>query len=136
MPLIQVFVSQVMNLKPQLIDFSKEDEKMARLFTDMGDFYVELIATGMILDLLIIVNLQKTPKDNKARLVIHGFIKKVLYESNQKEKNPDSFLKITENFTLLTVKYYLVQVIGGVADPSHFYKFVLFVRIYHQTIFT
>ncbi|KAJ0524777.1 putative armadillo-like helical protein [Helianthus annuus] len=60
MPLIQVIVSQVMNLKPQLIDSSKDEEDVkaiARLFADMGDSYVELIATGMILDLLIIVNL-------------------------------------------------------------------------------
>uniref|UniRef100_A0A251TS34 Uncharacterized protein n=1 Tax=Helianthus annuus TaxID=4232 RepID=A0A251TS34_HELAN len=83
MPLIQVIVSQVMNLKPQLIDSSKvffyhrhlidfilcfillnfDVKAIARLFADMGDSYVELIAT-----------------DNKARLVIHGFIKKVLYE--------------------------------------------------------
>ena len=90
MPLIQVIVPQVMNLKPQLRDTSKvfertfvgkfsayhllavyhryqlidylvsffsyiffkdeEDVKaIARLFADMGDSYVELIATGMIL---------------------------------------------------------------------------------------
>ncbi|MFS7986692.1 putative armadillo-like helical protein [Helianthus anomalus] len=60
-PLIQVIVYQVMNLKPQLIDSSKDEEDVkaiARLFADIGDSYVELIATGMILDLLIIVNLQ------------------------------------------------------------------------------
>ncbi|KAF5765814.1 putative armadillo-like helical protein [Helianthus annuus] len=68
MPLIQIIVSQVMNLKPQLIDSLKDEEDVkaiARLFADIGDSYVELIAT-----------------DNKARLVIHGFIKKVLYERN------------------------------------------------------
>ncbi|MFS7949970.1 putative armadillo-like helical protein [Helianthus anomalus] len=61
MLLIQVIVSQVMNLKPQLIDSSKDEEDVkaiARLFADIGDSYVELIAPGMILDLLIIVNLR------------------------------------------------------------------------------
>ncbi|KAM0051482.1 putative armadillo-like helical protein [Helianthus debilis subsp. tardiflorus] len=61
MPFIQIIVSQVMNLKPQLIDSLKDEEDVktiARLFGDIGDSYVELIATGMILDLLIIVNLQ------------------------------------------------------------------------------
>ncbi|KAI3676063.1 hypothetical protein L1987_85660 [Smallanthus sonchifolius] len=48
MPLIQVVVPQVMNLKPQLTDSSKildeEDVKtIARLFADMGDSYIELI---------------------------------------------------------------------------------------------
>ncbi|KAJ0537851.1 hypothetical protein HanHA300_Chr08g0268401 [Helianthus annuus] len=46
-----------MNLKLQLRDSSKDEEDVkaiARLFADMDDSYVELIATGMILDLLII----------------------------------------------------------------------------------
>lgn len=49
MPLIQVLVPQVMNLKAQLRDSSKDEEDVkaiARLFSDMGDSYVELIATG------------------------------------------------------------------------------------------
>uniref|UniRef100_A0A251SAW5 Uncharacterized protein n=1 Tax=Helianthus annuus TaxID=4232 RepID=A0A251SAW5_HELAN len=49
MPLIQIIVSQVMNLKPQLIDSLKDEEDVkaiARLFADIGDSYVELIATG------------------------------------------------------------------------------------------
>ncbi|XP_015581100.1 transportin MOS14 [Ricinus communis] len=49
MPLIQVLVPQVMSLKEQLRDPSKDEEDVkaiARLFADMGDSYVELIATG------------------------------------------------------------------------------------------
>ncbi|PRQ16051.1 hypothetical protein RchiOBHm_Chr7g0180041 [Rosa chinensis] len=49
MPLIQVIVPQVMNLKAQLRDSSKDEEDVkaiARLFADMGDSYVDLIATG------------------------------------------------------------------------------------------
>uniref|UniRef100_A0A2P2MLQ1 Exportin-1/Importin-beta-like domain-containing protein n=2 Tax=Rhizophora mucronata TaxID=61149 RepID=A0A2P2MLQ1_RHIMU len=49
MPLIQTIVPQVMNLKEQLRDSSKDEEDVkaiARLFADMGDSYVELIATG------------------------------------------------------------------------------------------
>nr|KJB08401.1 hypothetical protein B456_001G079800 [Gossypium raimondii] len=49
MPLIQVIVPQVMSLQAQLRDSSKDDEDVkaiARLFADMGDSYVELIATG------------------------------------------------------------------------------------------
>ncbi|XP_042036286.1 transportin MOS14-like isoform X1 [Salvia splendens] len=49
MPLIQVLVPRIMNLKPQLRDSSKDEEDVkavARLFADMGDAYVELIATG------------------------------------------------------------------------------------------
>ncbi|KAK2965912.1 hypothetical protein RJ640_005328, partial [Escallonia rubra] len=48
MPLIQLIVPQVMNLKAQLRDSSKDEEDVkaiARLFADMGDSYVELIAT-------------------------------------------------------------------------------------------
>ncbi|KAL2961476.1 hypothetical protein AAZX31_17G092200 [Glycine max] len=48
MPLIQVIVPQVMNLKVQLGDSTKDEEDVkaiARLFADMGDSYVELIAT-------------------------------------------------------------------------------------------
>ncbi|XP_047942500.1 transportin MOS14-like [Salvia hispanica] len=49
MPLIQVLVPRIMNLKPQLRDPSKDEEDVkavARLFADIGDAYVELIATG------------------------------------------------------------------------------------------
>ncbi|XP_041999459.1 transportin MOS14-like isoform X2 [Salvia splendens] len=49
MPLIQVLVPIIMNLKPQLRDPSKDEEDVkavARLFADIGDAYVELIATG------------------------------------------------------------------------------------------
>ncbi|XP_031250854.1 transportin MOS14-like [Pistacia vera] len=49
MPLIQVIVPQIMNLKAQLTDSSKDEEDVkaiARLFADMGDSYVELIAAG------------------------------------------------------------------------------------------
>ncbi|CAI0399063.1 unnamed protein product [Linum tenue] len=49
MPLIQVIVPQVMSLKEQLRDSSKDEEDVkaiARLFADLGDSYVELIATG------------------------------------------------------------------------------------------
>ncbi|XP_050379254.1 transportin MOS14 [Argentina anserina] len=49
MPLIQVIVPHVMNLKAQLRDSSKDEEDVkaiARLFADMGDSYVDLIATG------------------------------------------------------------------------------------------
>ncbi|KAL0385008.1 UNVERIFIED_CONTAM: Transportin MOS14 [Sesamum radiatum] len=48
MPLIQVIVPRIMSLKPQLRDPSKDEEDVkaiARLFADMGDAYVELIAT-------------------------------------------------------------------------------------------
>lgn len=48
-PLIQVVVPHVMNLKAQLRDPSKDEEDVkaiARLFADMGDSYVKLIATG------------------------------------------------------------------------------------------
>nr|GFB05925.1 transportin MOS14 isoform X2 [Tanacetum cinerariifolium] len=57
MPLIQVIVPQVMNLKPQLRDSSKDEEDVkaiARLFADMGDSYVELIATGSDESMLIV----------------------------------------------------------------------------------
>ncbi|KAG5536761.1 hypothetical protein RHGRI_024256 [Rhododendron griersonianum] len=49
MPLIQVIVPQVMSLKSQLRDSSKDEEDVkaiARLFADMGDSYLELIANG------------------------------------------------------------------------------------------
>ncbi|KAG5153695.1 hypothetical protein JHK82_011664 [Glycine max] len=49
MPLIQVIVPHVMNLKAQLSDSTKDEEDVkaiARLFADMGDSYVELIATA------------------------------------------------------------------------------------------
>lgn len=57
MPLIQVIVPQVMSLKPQLRDSSKDEEDVkaiARLFADMGDAYVELIATGSEEAMLIV----------------------------------------------------------------------------------
>ncbi|KAL2646066.1 hypothetical protein AAZV13_05G029100 [Glycine max] len=53
MPLIQVIVPHVMNLKAQLSDSTKDEEDVkaiARLFADMGDSYVELIATGTCSD--------------------------------------------------------------------------------------
>ncbi|KAL6997249.1 Transportin mos14 [Sarracenia purpurea var. burkii] len=57
MPLIQVIVPQVMSLKPQLRDFSKDEEDVkaiARLFADMGDSYLELIANGSDESMLIV----------------------------------------------------------------------------------
>ncbi|KAK4489067.1 hypothetical protein RD792_004861 [Penstemon davidsonii] len=57
MPLIQVIVPRVMGLKPQLRDPSKDEEDVkaiARLFADMGDAYVELIATGSDESMLIV----------------------------------------------------------------------------------
>ncbi|KAK2965164.1 hypothetical protein RJ640_005327 [Escallonia rubra] len=57
MPLIQLIVPQVMNLKAQLRDSSKDEEDVkaiARLFADMGDSYVELIATGSDESILIV----------------------------------------------------------------------------------
>lgn len=57
MPLIQVIVPQVMSLKVQLRDASKDEEDVkaiARLFADMGDSYVELIATGSDESMLIV----------------------------------------------------------------------------------
>ncbi|KAL5544316.1 hypothetical protein UlMin_008100 [Ulmus minor] len=57
MSLIQVIVPQVMSLKAQLRDSSKDEEDVkaiARLFADMGDSYVELIATGSDESMLIV----------------------------------------------------------------------------------
>ncbi|KAK8982744.1 hypothetical protein V6N11_046656 [Hibiscus sabdariffa] len=57
-PLIQVIVPQVMSLQAQLRDSSKDEEDVkaiARLFADMGDSYVELIATGSS-EAMMIVN--------------------------------------------------------------------------------
>ncbi|GLT66515.1 hypothetical protein SLA2020_388750 [Shorea laevis] len=57
MPLIQVIVPQVMSLKAHLKDSSKDEEDVkaiARLFADMGDSYVELIATGSDESMLIV----------------------------------------------------------------------------------
>ncbi|GAV74387.1 Xpo1 domain-containing protein [Cephalotus follicularis] len=57
MPLIQVIVPQVMSLKDQLRDSSKDEEDVkaiARLFADIGDSYVELIATGSDESMLIV----------------------------------------------------------------------------------
>ncbi|VAH04317.1 unnamed protein product [Triticum turgidum subsp. durum] len=48
-PLIQILIPHVMGLKEQLKDSSKDEEDVkaiARLFADMGDSYVDLIATG------------------------------------------------------------------------------------------
>ncbi|CAJ2664447.1 unnamed protein product [Trifolium pratense] len=56
-PLIQVIVPQVMNLKSQLSDSTKDEEDVkaiGRLFADMGDSYVELIATGSDESMLIV----------------------------------------------------------------------------------
>ncbi|KAF2316021.1 hypothetical protein GH714_040816 [Hevea brasiliensis] len=57
MPLIQVLVPQVMSLKEQLRDPSMDEEDVkaiARLFADMGDSYVELIATGSDESMMIV----------------------------------------------------------------------------------
>ncbi|XP_057514793.1 transportin MOS14-like isoform X2 [Actinidia eriantha] len=57
MPLIQVIVPQVMSLKAQLRDSSKDEEDVkaiARLFADMGDSYLELIANGSDESMLIV----------------------------------------------------------------------------------
>ncbi|KAJ6882128.1 transportin MOS14-like [Populus alba x Populus x berolinensis] len=57
MPLIQVIVPQVMSLKEQLRDPSKDEEDVkaiARLFADMGDSYVELIAAGSNESMMIV----------------------------------------------------------------------------------
>ncbi|RWR88742.1 transportin MOS14 isoform X1 [Cinnamomum micranthum f. kanehirae] len=57
MPLVQVLVPHVMGLKEHLKDSSKDEEDvkaMARLFADMGDSYVELIATGSDESMLIV----------------------------------------------------------------------------------
>ncbi|KAL2539507.1 ARM repeat superfamily protein [Abeliophyllum distichum] len=57
MPLIQVIVPQVMSQKAQLLDPSKDEEDVkaiARLFADMGDAYVELIATGSDESMMIV----------------------------------------------------------------------------------
>ncbi|XP_065876754.1 transportin MOS14 isoform X2 [Euphorbia lathyris] len=60
MPLIQVLVPQVMNLKEQLRDPSKDEEDVkaiARLFADVGDSYVELIATASDESMMIVNSL-------------------------------------------------------------------------------
>ncbi|KAI4326671.1 hypothetical protein MLD38_031959 [Melastoma candidum] len=55
MPLIQTIVPQVMSLKSHLSSKDEEDVKaIARLFADMGDSYVELIATGSEEAMLIV----------------------------------------------------------------------------------
>ncbi|KAJ6817034.1 transportin MOS14 isoform X2 [Iris pallida] len=57
MPLIHIIVPRVMGLKEQLRDSSKDEEDVkaiARLFADMGDSYVELIATGSDESMLIV----------------------------------------------------------------------------------
>ncbi|XP_073000686.1 transportin MOS14 [Typha latifolia] len=57
LPLIHVLVPRVMGLKDQLRDSSKDEEDVkaiARLFADMGDSYVDLIATGSDEAMLII----------------------------------------------------------------------------------
>ncbi|KAH7662701.1 transportin-3 protein [Dioscorea alata] len=57
MPLIHVLVPRVMSLKDQLRDSSKDEEDVkaiARLFADMGDSYVDIIATGSDESMLIV----------------------------------------------------------------------------------
>ncbi|XP_075503417.1 LOW QUALITY PROTEIN: transportin MOS14 [Primulina tabacum] len=57
MPLIQLVVPRIMSLKAQLRDPSKDEEDVkaiARLFADMGDAYVELIATGSDESMMIV----------------------------------------------------------------------------------
>ncbi|GAB4860681.1 Transportin mos14 [Ancistrocladus abbreviatus] len=57
MPLIQVVVPCVMNLKSQLKDPAKDEEDVkaiARLFADMGDSYVKLIASGSDESMMIV----------------------------------------------------------------------------------
>ncbi|GLU12266.1 hypothetical protein SLE2022_289610 [Rubroshorea leprosula] len=57
MPLIHTIVPQVMSLQAQLRDSSKDEEDVkaiARLFADMGDSYVELIANGSDESMLIV----------------------------------------------------------------------------------
>ncbi|KAG5230070.1 transportin [Salix suchowensis] len=54
---VNVIVLQVMSLKEQLRDSSKDEEDVkaiARLFADMGDSYVELIATGSDESIMIV----------------------------------------------------------------------------------
>ncbi|GMH21453.1 hypothetical protein Nepgr_023295 [Nepenthes gracilis] len=62
MPLIQVVVPCVMSLMAQLDDPSKDEEDVkaiARLFADMGDSYVKLIATGSDESMMIVLALLK-----------------------------------------------------------------------------
>ncbi|ONM05791.1 Transportin MOS14 [Zea mays] len=50
MPLIQILVPHIMGLKEQLKDPSKDEEDVkaiARLYADMGESYVDLIATAL-----------------------------------------------------------------------------------------
>ncbi|XP_021761729.1 transportin MOS14-like [Chenopodium quinoa] len=57
MPLIQVIVPRVMSLRPHLNDPSKDEEDakaIGRLFADMGDAYVQLIATGSDESMMIV----------------------------------------------------------------------------------
>lgn len=57
MPLIQAIVPRVMSLRPQLNDPSKDEEDVkavGRLFADMGDSYVKLIATGSDESMMIV----------------------------------------------------------------------------------
>ncbi|KNA25654.1 hypothetical protein SOVF_004570 isoform A [Spinacia oleracea] len=57
MPLIQVIVPRVMSLRPYLNDPSKDEEDVkaiGRLFADMGDAYVQLIATGSDESMMIV----------------------------------------------------------------------------------
>ncbi|CAO2818179.1 unnamed protein product [Amaranthus hypochondriacus] len=57
MPLIQVIVPQVMSLRPHINDPSKDEEDakaIGRLFADMGDAYVQLIATGSDESMMIV----------------------------------------------------------------------------------
>ncbi|CAN6449471.1 unnamed protein product [Victoria cruziana] len=57
MPLIQVLVPHVMGLRDQFKDPSKDEDDvkaMARLFSDMGDSYVDMIATGSDESMMIV----------------------------------------------------------------------------------
>ncbi|KAG2679073.1 hypothetical protein I3760_11G033900 [Carya illinoinensis] len=77
MPLIQVIVPQVMSLKAHLKDSSKDEEDVkaiARLFSDMGDSYVELIATGSDESMLIVnalLEVASHPEDNIAAMTFN-----------------------------------------------------------------
>ncbi|WOL09630.1 transportin MOS14 [Canna indica] len=57
MPLIHLLVSRVMSLREEIKDSSRDEEDVkaiARLFADLGDSYVELIATGSDDSMLIV----------------------------------------------------------------------------------
>ncbi|KAL6641081.1 hypothetical protein ACP70R_019262 [Stipagrostis hirtigluma subsp. patula] len=57
MPLIEIIVPRVMGLKEQLKDSSKDEEDVkaiARLYADMGESYVDLIAAGSDVSMQIV----------------------------------------------------------------------------------